>query len=389
MIETLIIQSLCAAVFVGTAAASYLVTPRMIGLSRRLNLLDIPNERKAHAAPTPLLGGCGLFISFWLVVLAGLAGMVLFQKQIVKQPELWNLIVGALHLLPRLGGIFLGSVFILFLGLLDDVFNLAPWQKLLGQSIAAYILISKGITIDIVLLEAPFGYAVTFVWILLIMNSFNFIDSIDGHCAGIALISCVVFFWTTQIIHQPAVGLFVIGLVGVLFGFLPYNFKPARIFLGDNGSLFVGYMMAATTLLLTYQTVSTTAVTRFIPIFMFGVPIYDTLSVILVRVFRGIPPWRGDRNHFAHRLSRLGMSDKVAVFFSYFVALTLGIIAVLSTQIVTAIGAFLIVFLFASIMVVIAFLEYYAAMHVKLNEELRQQFKRRRDDVREEEDKRF
>src|SRR5262249_9075095 len=122
-----------------------------------------------------------------------------------------------------------------------------------------------------------------------------------------------------------------------------------------------------------------THATVFIPILVFGVPIYDTLSVIVVRIWRGLPPWQGDRNHFAHRLVKLGMSDRVAVIFSYQVSATIGLIAILMTQ-VTLRGAFLIGMIFVLILATIAFLEYYAARRIRLAEEMALQMRRRRED---------
>jgi UDP-GlcNAc:undecaprenyl-phosphate GlcNAc-1-phosphate transferase len=154
-----------------------------------------------------------------------------------------------------------------------------------------------------------------------------------------------------------------------VLGLLIHNFKPAKIYAGDNGSLFIGYMMAAFTLLGTYRSHSGTYITSFIPILIFGVPIYDTLSVIVVRLARGIPPWRGDRNHFAHRLVKIGMSDKVAVIFSYFIQSTTGLVAVLMTQ-VTLLGAVLIGFVFVLIIGVVAFLEFYTTEKIRAMEKL-------------------
>jgi UDP-GlcNAc:undecaprenyl-phosphate GlcNAc-1-phosphate transferase len=183
----------------------------------------------------------------------------------------------------------------------------------------------------------------------------------------------------SQILDQTLLGLFLAAFAGALFGFLPHNFKPAKIFLGDNGSLFIGYMMAAFTLLGRYQIPHGTYATLFIPVLIFCVPIYDTVSVIVVRLSRGINPWEGDRNHFAHRLVKIGMSDKVAVIFSYFIAFTTGHIAVLTTQ-VNLFGAVLIAIIFISILGVIAFLEYYAAESLRKAERIAELKHRRRDD---------
>lgn len=353
MQTTSLIAFLDLSVFLAAAFCSALLVSVCKRISYHFNLLDFPSGRKAHKRPTPFLGGVAVFVSFWAVVLAGITFLAIFDRSLARSmaiPSLW----------PKIGGIFTGSLVILFAGLVDDKKGLTPLKKLFFQIAAAGILMSLGLRINLLADLGALGYVVTFVWILLLMNAFNFIDSLDGHCAGIAFISALTFFLITQIIQQPMVGLFLAAFAGAVIGFLPYNLKPAKIFLGDNGSLFIGYMMAAFTLLCKYQTPQFNIATFFIPVLVFGVPIYDTLSVIVVRLWRGTAPWKGDRNHFAHRLVKIGMSDGVAVTFSYFIATTIGLAALITTQ-VTLFGAVLVGFLFVSIIGVIAFLEYYAA----------------------------
>ncbi|MBI3316038.1 MAG: undecaprenyl/decaprenyl-phosphate alpha-N-acetylglucosaminyl 1-phosphate transferase, partial [Candidatus Omnitrophica bacterium] len=265
----------------------------------------------------------------------------------------------------KLVGIFCGSLIVLTVGFLDDKYRWSPMQKLLGQMAAALILMKLGLTINLVSELGILGYAITFLWILLIINAFNLVDYLDGHCAGIALVSTVTFFWLTQIIGQAMVGLFLVTFTGALLGFLYYNFKPAKIYLGDNGSLFIGYMMAAFTLLCRYQAPTTTYATIFMPVLMFGIPIYDTVSVAALRLAKGIPPWRGDRNHFAHRLVNIGMSERMAVGVSYFLSMMIGFIAILLTQ-VGFFGATLIGLLFLSVITMVAFIEYVSSRKMRL-----------------------
>ena len=356
-------------VFTCTALLCYFLTFVCIQVSYGLDLLDYPSGRKSHKKPMPFLGGLAIFAAFWAVVILGIWIAYIFGSNPPHVPYAHSIhrVVSVIFLTPKIVGIFLGSLVIVVTGLYDDKFKLSPLQKLFGQASAALILMSFGLMINLATVLGPLGYVATFFWILLIMNSFNFIDSLDGHCAGVALISCIIFFWITQIIDQPMVGLFLIAFSGALLGFLPHNFKPAKIFLGDNGSLLIGYMMAAFTLLCKYQTQNATYATLFIPVLIFGVPIYDTVSVVSVRLSRGIAPWEGDRNHFAHRLVKIGMSDKVAVIFSYFIAFTIGHVAILTTQ-VNAFGALIVGITFISIIGVIAFLEFYAAKSLRISE---------------------
>lgn len=360
-------------VFFSAAGLSWILTRLCVPLSFRLKLLDYPEGRKTHLRPMPFLGGVAIFAAFWTVVFAGWAATVFLEG---ADGKLAVLLASVRAVMPRLVGMFAGGSVILLVGLYDDKYRWTPGRKLLGQCVAAAFLLKLGFTINLVAGLGPLGYVITFLWILMMINAFNFIDSLDGHCTGIAFISAAVLFTITQILNQPMIGLLVLTFAGALLGFLPHNFKPAKIFLGDNGSLFIGYMMAAFTLLCKYQVSDATYVTLFIPVLVFGVPIYDMLSVIAVRLSRGVAPWKGDRNHFAHRLVKIGMSDQVAVVFSYFIAVTIGLVAVLTTQ-VGLLGAVLIGLIFVSIIGVIAFLEYYAAESARVAERLTQKRNRR------------
>jgi len=388
IIEKGFISFLNLTVFMFAAFLTYVLTLFFIQISYRFDLLDYPVGRKIHKKPTPFLGGVGVFISFWFVIFLGLSLAYFFNEKMSPDQTVRAFFSWALYLTPKVIWIFVGSLLLLCVGLFDDKFRWSPVQKLAGQVVATVILMRLGLTINLLSSLGALGYLVTFIWILLIINAFNFIDSLDGHCAGIALISSVVFFCITQIINQPLVGLFLVTFSGAMVGFFPHNFKPARIFLGDNGSLFIGYIMAAFTLLCRFQAPETSYVAAFAPLLVFGVPIYDTLSVVLARFLRGMPPWEGDRNHFAHRLVKIGMGERVAVIFSYFIALTLGLVAILTTQ-VTFFGALLIGLIFFSIIGVIAFLEFYVAQRIRITEELAKRHRRRREDKREAEEERF
>lgn len=352
-------------IFLAAGLLSYGLGFFLIRLSRRLNFLDYPGDRKIHPQPVPFMGGMGVFVSFWLVILAGIVLAFFFDDRIPFLKVHDDLVSGIRFLTPQVLGIFWGSFIILVVGFLDDKFRWPPIQKMLGQFVAIAVLLGPGFRINLAADWQVVGYLITFIWVFLIINAFNFIDSLDGHCAGIALISSLMFFWIVQIIRQPLDGFLLIAFAGALFGFLFHNFKRDKMFLGDNGSLFIGYMMAAFTLLSQYHEPQSTLATTFIPVLIFGVPIYDTVSVVAVRILRGIPPWKGDRNHFAHRLVKIGMSQKVAVIFSYFIAFAIGHIAILTTQ-VNAFGAVLIGVIFVSILGMIAFLEFYVTREITM-----------------------
>lgn len=358
---------------------SFWLSPKLIRFAHDKNFLDYPKDRKTHPKPIPYLGGTVIFISFWAVFLLTLFiinmthGLFPFWDQVFKERFV--------YIQGKLISIFWGSFAIWLLGILDDRFDLSPALKFMVQLAAAGWLIHLGLSVNMFAKIPVLDFLGSLFWIVLIINAFNFIDSIDAHCAGISFIACMVFLAISLIVYQPVLSLVVTIMGGAILGFFPYNFRPARMFLGDNGSLFIGYMMAALTLLFSYRNTQYSIVTPFIPILMFGVPIYDTLSVIVVRTLRGIPPWKGDRNHFAHRLVRLGMSDRVAVTVSYFISFTLGLVAILSTQVYTFLGKILIMTLFVSVIGIIALLEYYASLRIRLMEKLTARHLRRKEDI--------
>lgn len=348
---------------------SFFLAPFFIDLAHRFRLLDYPTaDRKLHKKPTPNIGGVVLFITFWATIVLGFFITSYFQDlntalhlpALFHQPKSW---------FEKITWVFAGSLLITIIGFIDDRLRLNPLPKLIVQAISALILLNLGLQVNLVQQLGFIGFTITFVWILLLLNAFNFIDSIDGHCLGIAFISSLFFFAITLIVHQSAISLLVLVFSGTLGGLLPYNFKPARTFLGDSGSLFIGFMLSVITLLCRYNSTPVSEITPLIPILLFGVPIYDMLSVIIVRTFRGIPPWKGDRNHLAHRLVKLGMGEKNAALFSYFIAVTLGLIALLTTQIDTPLGSVLVILIFFSIIAIIARLEFYAAAQIRLMEE--------------------
>lgn len=338
-----------------------IITPMMIALAKSFNLMDIPVGRKSHRQPTPYLGGVAVFLSFWVtIVVALLCNVYLSRTGMSTLSANQLLTLGAGEVGNKILAIFIGATIILTVGLADDKFNLKPKIKFVLQGVVALLLIGSGMSIQLFGSHVVLNMVATFCWILILLNAFNFIDSVDGHCAGISLIAALFFFWVSLIVKQPLVSLFVLTLGGSVAGFLMYNKKPAKIFLGDNGSLFLGFMFASITILCDYRSPGISAITPLIPIIIFGVPIYDTLSVVIVRIAKGNKIWDGDRNHFAHRLMGMGMKDSVAVFFSYLVCLTFGFNAILSTQIYTHLGVAINFSMFVLLMFIIAFLELYA-----------------------------
>lgn len=337
------------------------VTPIMIRLGIKFNMMDVPSGRKCHQRSTPYLGGIAVFLSFWSAIVICFASdglLAHFGLHLLSVNQVMSLGLGDIGF--KISAIFAGSLMMLVVGMVDDKFNLQPKIKLGFQVVAAALLLISGMSINLFGSNVVLNTVATFCWILLLLNAFNFIDSVDGHCAGISVIASLFFFWVSLIVRQPLISVFVLTLGGAAAGFLMYNKKPARIFLGDNGSLFLGFMFAAATILCDYRAPGISSITPLIPIIIFGVPIYDTLSVVIVRIAKRSSVWEGDRNHFAHRLMSMGMKDSVAVFFSYLVCLSFGLNAILSTQIYTQLGLAINFGMFLLLMFIIAFLEWYA-----------------------------
>ncbi len=218
----------CIVAFALTAFLSYTLAPWLIRFAYQAGLLDRPSERKRHLKPVPFLGGLTIFISFWTVIALGLFGASLISESLAAEWRLPWIIADISPWIHKIVGVFLGSLVVLVVGLLDDRFSLSPFIKFLGQSAAAIILLKIGLQVNLVEDLGWFGYLITYTWIVLLMNAFNFIDSIDGHCLGVALISGIIFFFLTQIIDQQAVALLVITFVCALLGFFTYNLKTAR-----------------------------------------------------------------------------------------------------------------------------------------------------------------
>jgi len=290
------------------------VTPVIWKLALRLQ------EPKTSERFVPELGGIAIFLSF----MVGLAIAVLLS------PESFVKLNG------KLMGLVLGSTTVLLVGVYDDVRGTSCMQKFLGQTVAALIAIYFGFKISMI--NNPFGNPIelgffsvplTLLWIVGISNAINLIDGLDGLAAGVASVTgLTLFLIATYMGKFPTMFLTAI-LVGSILGFLRYNFNPAMIFMGDTGSLFLGFLLALISIQGSYQT--STAVAILIPIIALGVPIVDTLYAIFRRARRGVNPLKGDREHIHHRLLRLGLSQRQAVILIYGVSMVFGICAFLLT----------------------------------------------------------
>jgi UDP-GlcNAc:undecaprenyl-phosphate GlcNAc-1-phosphate transferase len=266
-------------------------------------------DRHVHTKSVPRLGGVAIFGSF--MVVAGVAASLLK-------------LTGFAPVLPTrmAGSIFASALIIFLLGLYDDVRFVGPYWKFAIQSLAAVILYTGGVGVhrfDLLssgrTLGAVAGLPLTIFWVLLITNAFNLIDGLDGLAAGSAWFSTVVVFVTSLREPNAMVTLLVIALAGAILGFLRYNFHPASIFLGDSGSMFIGFMLAA--LALTGSDKAPTMIAVTIPVVAFGFPILDVALAVSRRFLSGKPLFRGDRDHIHHKLLQRGLTQRGAVLVLY------------------------------------------------------------------------
>jgi len=299
-------------------------------IAPRLGLLDHPGERKIHRDPIPVMGGIVFVLSFYAAVLGGIfALLVLHPLGITWLNRQVFSFLGEMHLV-KLGGIVAGSIVIFVLGIVDDVFSLRPLAKLGGQVAAAGVVVGSGVRLEL-FLEMPWlGSLAAMLWIVAMCNSLNLLDNMDGLCGGVSVIAALSFFLCFIQSGETFVCALLMAFAGAVAGFLYHNLYPARIFMGDAGAMFNGYMLATFSILGTFYTPeapSRSAIAA--PLLALSVPIFDTLSVMYIRWSKGESVFKGDKRHFSHRLEYFGMTRYQAVEFIFLVAVINGIGAAL------------------------------------------------------------
>lgn len=295
--------------------------------------VDRPAGRKGHAKPVALGGGLAVTLAWILPVL----GVVAMASLCHPQGAEWLPAEVAKHLgglqakMPMALAITAAAATMCVLGLLDDARPLGPWIKLLVQlAIALYLVVGFDLRMLSHLGWAP-SVALSVLWIILLTNSLNFLDNMDGLATGVAIIAAAIFGTTALLAGQLFVPACCWLLVGALVGFLPFNFAPASIYLGDGGSLVIGLLLAILTIMTTFAdpTQGHRPIGVFAPLVVMAVPLYDTASVIFLRWRIGVPVWAGDRRHFSHRLVRRGMSVRRAVLVIWLATLVTSLPALL------------------------------------------------------------
>jgi UDP-GlcNAc:undecaprenyl-phosphate GlcNAc-1-phosphate transferase len=334
------------ATFAIAAAVAALATPLVVRLATHLDIIDATNEeRRVHEVPTPRIGGVAVFFGFAFALFAVL-GFALSSPYALF-PSVAHLgvhqkleaITDQFDAVHRLVGLLFGGMLILGVGLWDDIMQMRPRNKLLAQAIVALVSMFYGFIIPGI--NNPFDHnpgtnwidfplwlsvPLTLLWYVGMMNAINFIDGLDGLLAGFAAISCLFLFLISVVHANPVVALVVIALAGAALGFLPYNFNPAKIFLGDAGSLFIGYVFATVSIIGASKTAI--AISIVVPLVVLALPILDTLAVIVRRASSGKSITEADRGHFHHQLIfRFGLNVRQAVLLIYALCFVLGIVA--------------------------------------------------------------
>jgi UDP-GlcNAc:undecaprenyl-phosphate GlcNAc-1-phosphate transferase len=306
------------------------ITPWAGALGRRVGMMDRPGAaRKLHRRPTPRSGGVAVFVAFW----GCLALNILLARWIVPElgflPESVRVLAGNIGLRGgQLAAIALGATIIFALGVLDDLHDLPAGLRLGVQVLAVVPLLMEGVVIRM-FLPPVFGMAVTILWVVLLTNSFNFLDNMNGLTSGVAAIVAAVMVLQSGLSDEYYLMLVFALVAGSAAGFLVHNFPKGSIFLGDSGSTHLGFLLASLMILVTYYREGTpTALPILMPLIVLGVPLFDTLSVMWIRWREGRPLMVGDRCHVSHRLVDLGMTRVEAVVFLYGATLCVGLAAV-------------------------------------------------------------
>ncbi|MDQ7029257.1 MAG: MraY family glycosyltransferase [Ardenticatenia bacterium] len=292
-------------IFTLALAVAVVGTPLMRQVAIHLGVLDRPAARKVHTTPMPLLGGVAIYA-------AVLVALMLYadRREVVQ-----------------MAGILVGGTWVAFTGVWDDHTGLRASAKLLAQVVAAGVLLAAGVQVK---LPVPgwLNIVLTVTWVVGITNAFNLLDNMDGLSSGVAAVAAAYFLLLAALSGQYLVGAFAAAVLGASLGFWVYNFNPARIFMGDAGSLLLGFLMAVLGIKLRFPT-NVPWVTWMVPILVLGVPIFDTTLVVISRLRRGLNPLTTPgKDHLSHRLVQLGWTQREAVLLLYLVGCALGGIAI-------------------------------------------------------------
>ncbi|HEY5627137.1 MAG TPA: MraY family glycosyltransferase [Nitrospira sp.] len=297
--------------FILTFVLSLLITLYGVPIARqaalKYGIVDAPDGRLKHQRePVPYFGGLAIYIAF----LMSLAFTFEFRHDVL--------------------GIILGGTIVVMLGLIDDFGVLTPWTKLIGQLLAVFVLIKSGIRIEIAAFPEWLDLALTILWMVGLINAFNLLDIMDGLSAGVGAVSASGLLVVALLQGDQTSAFMLAALIGSLVGFLKFNWQPARIYMGDTGAMFIGLLLGAMAMIGKYP--SDHPLSLLTPVFILGVPIFDTLFVMYIRYQRGLPIFWGSPDHIAIRLRHWGMTVRQIAVLSY---VTTGIVGVIGLMMLT------------------------------------------------------
>jgi UDP-GlcNAc:undecaprenyl-phosphate GlcNAc-1-phosphate transferase len=310
---------------------SMMLTPYTIKIAEKIGAVDVPKDkRRMHTREMPKFGGPAVIIGFLISVIYLLIVMSIEGSINLFTEEFYG---------KKLIGLFLGILTITIVGIIDDTKDLKPLLKLIGQIIAAIIVVAFGIKIEHITipylyqigLSEVFSIILTIIWIIGITNAINLIDGLDGLSSGITLISCISLLIIFSLNQSPLIAIILItALIGALVGFLPFNFAPAKTFIGDTGSNFLGFMLAVISILGIAKTYTLAVIV--LPVIVLGLPIFDVIWAIVRRIIKGKSlkaVFKADKGHLHHKLVAKGFSQKQAVLILYGISAAFGMFAVI------------------------------------------------------------
>jgi len=314
-----------AAAFLGAFATSLLALPLWRKWCLRTNLVDDPGYRKIHNAPVPLAGGFAVLTG---ILLPLIGGALLLKFGIIQTNTSGAIAHGLDRRAIELAVLAAGAVFITLLGWLDDKHELKALPKFAGQLLVAIAVAAASKRITLFVPSEIFSYAVTILWVLTVINAFNFMDNMNGLCAGVGAIGAFFFALIAATNGQYLVAITGFLMCGALVGFLPWNFPSARAFLGDAGSHLVGYLLAVMAILPHfYNKQNPRPLAVLAPLLVLAIPLLDLAQVSVFRTLNKKPFWIGDTNHLSHRLVRAGQTRRQAVLLLWLAAALIGALA--------------------------------------------------------------
>lgn len=317
------------ALFVEALVLSLVLTPVARRVGERWRLTDIPDaERKIHTEIKARSGGLAMVGAFFAVLLVNLAIAFSFGDHLPLVGErVARFVANVPDVAGKIAALLGGTLIAAGVGLIDDRRSLPPGVKLIGQIVAALVLLPAGIHVELFGFPSWVGMLITVLWVVGLTNSFNFLDNMDGQSAGVATICAAVLMIALVGAGERFTPALLAVFIGCTAGFLWHNWFPARLFMGDGGSHFIGFFLASVSILGTYWKPEGDAprLAVLLPVIVFGLPLFDTISVVSIRISQGRSPLQGDTQHFSHRLVALGMRPPRAILTIYLLTLATGL----------------------------------------------------------------